>query len=187
MTLTEAPQFGQSASISTPSEPMTPVGQLFRAYRTAALHSPPSAAIRQNACVLAFEGVSKSLRRAPYVWLAATVLWLLLMNSGLVRIAKSPGHGSNALALVGLAFGTIGVALWILLQTRLRRDIPLPTFIVARWLLATVPFAFAWVTVADGAEQWVIAFGFPVSVLLLVIAAVRTRRDRADAPDLDTP
>jgi len=142
----------------------------------------------QYTYVPAFERLSKSLRSAPYVWLAATVLWLLLMNSGVVRIAKAPGHGSNGLALVGLGFGTIGVVLWMLLHTRrLRRDIQVPTFIVARWLLATVPFAFAWVTVADGAEQWVIAFGFASSVVLLVIAAVRTRREGTDASDLGMP
>jgi hypothetical protein len=128
-----------------------------------------------------FERLSGSLRRAPYVWLAVAILTLLVMNSASVRLAEEPGEGSNGLAVVGLALGLVGVAMWLFLHTnRARQELALPLVIVSRWLFAMVPFAFAWVTVAGGGEQWVIAFGLPASVVLLVISAVRTRREAAD-------
>ena len=123
------------------------------------------------------ERLGESLRRAPYVWLIATILLLLFLNSGLARIASSPGHGSTALAIAGVALGAAGTASWMLLQAeRVRRGMPPTTFVLARWAFATTPFFFAYCAVAAGGEQWAFFFGFFASVALLVISARRTKQ-----------
>jgi hypothetical protein len=122
--------------------------------------------------------LSKSLSRSPFVWLAATILAMLLMNHGLTSIAEQPGHGSTGLALLGVAGAVFGTGTWLYLQSdRPRRDFPLPALVPMRWLVATIPFEFAWVTIAAGGEQWVFSIGFITSVVLLVISARRTRRE----------
>ena len=124
-----------------------------------------------------------SLRRSPYVWLSATILALLLMNSGLAHIAAAPGHGSTAWALVGAAGVAWGTAGWLLWQTRrVRRDMPAGSFVVVRWVMALTPFLFAYAAVAAGGEQWVFALGFVVSAILLFVSACRTRRETLDSP-----
>jgi hypothetical protein len=122
--------------------------------------------------------LSNSLCRSPFVWLTATILAMLLMNHGLTRIAEQPGHGSTGLALVGVAGAVFGTGIWLWVQSdRPRHDLPKPVLVTMRWLFATIPFEFAWVTIAAGGEQWVFSIGFITSVVLLVISARRTRRE----------
>ena len=74
--------------------------------------------------------------------------------------------------------------MWLSLHAvRARRDIREPVLAIVRWLYATVPFAFAWVTIAAGGEQWVLQVGFITSVTLLVMSAHLTRREAAGRID----
>jgi hypothetical protein len=126
----------------------------------------------------AIERLANSMRRAPYVWLAATILWFLLMNSGLARIAAEPGQGSTTLAVLGVIFGALGVIAWVLVGTPFfRRDGSEAVLVVTRWIFAMTPFLFAFCTVGAGGEQWAFFFGFLASVVLLVISARRTKRE----------
>lgn len=134
-----------------------------------------------------FERVGRSICRSPYVWLALTITTMLLMNTGLARVAEPPGDGSTLLALVGLLAGIIGTGMWFALERAARRgdrDSSRGFFVAVRWLIATIPFDFAFATVGAGGEQWVVAFGFVGSVVLLVISARRTRREELDQPSL---
>jgi hypothetical protein len=120
----------------------------------------------------------ESLQRAPYVWLAATILAFLLLNSGLVRIAPDPGEGSTVLAATGTAFGVAAAFIWALLQReRVRRTLPAARFVFARWTLASMPFFFAYSAVAAGGEQWAFFCGMLLSLALLVLSARRTKQE----------
>jgi hypothetical protein len=120
----------------------------------------------------------ESLQRAPYVWLAATILAFLVLNSGLVRIAPDPGQGNTVLAATGTALGVTGGLLWALFQREsVRRSLPTARFVFARWTLASTPFFFAYSAVAAGGEQWAFFWGMLLSLALLVISARRTKRD----------
>ncbi|MDQ1384821.1 MAG: hypothetical protein QOG65_2200 [Actinomycetota bacterium] len=122
------------------------------------------------------------MQRAPYVWLAATILGFLLLNSGLVRIAPEPGRGSTALAATGTALGVVGALIWTLFQREsVRRTLPTSSFVVARWALASTPFFFAYSAVAAGGEQWAFFWGMLLSLALLVISARRTKRESLTA------
>src|SRR5207248_2724865 len=123
------------------------------------------------------ERVAESLRRSPYLWLAMTILAMLLLNSGLARIAASPGEGSTALALAGSGGVVWGTAGWVVFQTsRVRRGMSASNLIVVRWILAVTPFLFAYGAVSAGGEQWAFTLGFVASVILLAVSARRTKR-----------
>ena len=147
-------------------------------------HSPRRREIGHYACVTAgveahrsIERLANSVRRAPYVWLAACILWMLLLNSAVVPIAPDPGQGSTALAVVGAVCGAVGLVAWVLVGTPyFSRGSSAAIRIVMRWIFAVTPGLFAFATVAAGAEQWVIFFGFLTSVTLLVISARWTKR-----------
>ena len=55
------------------------------------------------------ERLGGSLRRAPYVWLVATLLLYLVMNDPLARIASDSRHASPAVAIVGSAMIAYGI------------------------------------------------------------------------------
>jgi hypothetical protein len=133
----------------------------------------------QYGCVAKFgDRAGESLQRAPYVWLAATILAFLLLNSGLVRIAPDPGRGSTVLAAAGTALGLLGALIWALFQREsVRQAVPTARFAFARWTLASTPFFFAYSAVAAGGEQWAFFWGILLSVVLLVVSARRTKRE----------
>jgi hypothetical protein len=141
--------------------------------------SPRRRAIGHYASVATYgERAGESLQRAPYVWLTATVLGFLLLNSGLVRIAPDPGRGSTPLAAIGTALGVAGALIWLLFQrASVRRTLPTSSFMLARWALASTPFVFAYSAVAAGGEQWAFFWGMLLSLALLVISARRTKRE----------
>jgi hypothetical protein len=122
------------------------------------------------------ERLANSLRRAPYVWLAATVLLFLVMDSVLVPIAEEPGDGSNLLAVGSIVFIVWTILSWTLIPRVLRSASPTMR-LIARWTYAVIPFIAAYSSVAAGGEQWAFAIGFITSVVLLVLTARRTARE----------
>jgi hypothetical protein len=124
------------------------------------------------------ERIGESICRAPFVWLAATILLFLVMISGLGPIAEEPGEGSVAFTIVGVAGSVLGLGMWLYVRAeRLRRELTRPFYVQVRWVFAVVPFVFAWVAVAAGSEQWALFVGFITSVVLLVVSARWTRRE----------
>jgi hypothetical protein len=123
------------------------------------------------------ERLGTSLQRSPYVWLVATVLSFVMLLSGLAPMAKSPGSGSTALAIVAAGFILYGIAAWAMfprLRGRSRKAAPSTEVMgYILWTFAAAPFLIGWAAVAAGAEQWAVGLGFVVSVGLLVATARR--------------
>ena len=126
------------------------------------------------------ERLGTSLQRSPYVWLAATILSFVVLLSGLAPIAKRPGSGSTALAIVAAGFVLYGIVAWVMFP-RLRAKsqkaaVPPAVMDCILWVFAATPFLIGWAAVGAGAEQWAVGLGFVVSVGLLVATARRVAR-----------
>ena len=127
------------------------------------------------------ERLSASLRRAPYVWLIATILAFGVMNHPVAQVAKPPGRGNTPLAWFATVGSLLATAGWLSLRAeRVRRDIPKPKLVVVRWVFAMLPFFCGWCVVALGAEQWAFSVGFITTVALLLLSARKTRREELD-------
>ena len=126
-----------------------------------------------------YERTGESLRRAPYVWLVATILMMLLMNGPLALLAVPNARANSVFSVVGVVFVSYAVVMSELVVPRLSerlRPLGANRLVVFRWTLAACPFLFSYAAVAAGSHQWVYALGQVASVALLVATARRTRR-----------
>ena len=120
--------------------------------------------------------IAESVRRSPYLWAAIAILGLLALNGALARIAKAPGDGSNALAVVALVVLVLPILGWLQLR-KPKAFIPRNRQVLVRWAYSISPFLFVFCAVAAGGEQWVVIPGFVESVVLVVLSARITRRE----------
>jgi hypothetical protein len=124
--------------------------------------------------------VGASLRRAPYVWLVATVLLYLGAISALAAVAKEDRHASTGIAIVAaalIAYAALASSLLTRVVAR-RSRVPMTTDRVAsiRWALAVSAFLIGFAAVAVGGKRWALALGTVVSAVLLVLTARAVRR-----------
>ena len=128
--------------------------------------------------------IGASIRRAPYVWLAATVMAFLIMNTPLRVVAKDQTHASTAIAVAGAAFIGYGVIAWVVsprLVARSKAPISPDLKLVLRWALASSPHLVGVAAITAGGQQWCYALGMIASVVLLVNTAREARRNARPA------
>jgi uncharacterized membrane protein len=129
--------------------------------------------------VTLYDRLGASLRRAPYVWLVATILLLLLLIEPLATIARPNGSANLALTVLGMVVVAYAVVFSEIVVPRLferRRLLNETRVAILRWSAAAYPFLFGYAIVAAGAHQSVAGLGQLASVILLVRAARRIRR-----------
>ena len=129
------------------------------------------------------ERLGASLRRAPYVWLAASILLLFFMTSPLRVVASKPADASTPFTVFGTLLIVFGVFQYFAVTSRyMARRLPKirseNQTVWFTWVLAEMPFLVAFATVACGGQPWVWALGFIASTVLFV----RTARQLARAP-----
>jgi hypothetical protein len=126
-----------------------------------------------------------SLRRAPYVWLLATVLLYLVAISALAGVAKDDRHASTGIAIVGASLiAYAAVASFLLTRVVARRSRILMTrdrVASIRWACAVSAFLIGFAAVAVGGKQWALALGTAVSAVLLVLTARALRRTESSS------
>lgn len=123
-----------------------------------------------------------SIRRAPYVWLSATILLLLLTNNGVRAIAKREDHASVSIAIGSAVVGLFVVVVWALLPriiARSKKDVHPDLALVFHWTYASMPCLLGVVAVVAGSALWAYWFGFAVSVILLVLTTRDAHKKRA--------
>lgn len=128
--------------------------------------------------------IGASILRAPYVWLAATVMVFLIVNTPLRVVAKDRTHASTAIALAGAALIVYGVTVWVMLPRLMARSkLPVPPDrnLVLRWAIASCPHLLGVAAIAAGGQQWCYALGMIASVVLLVMTAREARRGATPA------
>jgi hypothetical protein len=127
-----------------------------------------------------------SLRRAPYVWLVATVLLMLVMDSVLRTVEDEPRPHDAWIAVAGIGSAVYSVVLWFLVPGHLRRRARVADLdervAILRWSFAISPYFFCYAAVVAGASPWTWAVGYLTSIALLVTSARRTRREASTAP-----
>jgi hypothetical protein len=121
-----------------------------------------------------------SLSRAPYVWFAATILAYLVITSSLASVAKDTKHASTVIALIASVLIAYSCVAWALLPRfvldRARKPVTIEQTAMIRWAFAMSPFLYGFASVAAGGQQWSLALGAVVSVVLLVLAVKAIRR-----------
>ena len=130
----------------------------------------------------AVDRVGASIRRAPYVWLAATVLLFLVVNSPLRAVAKDHEHASTPIALGASAMIAYSVAVWVLwphVMARSKSPLSRDRALAMRWLLALSAYLVGVADACAGGQQWCYGLGVAVSIVLLVLTA---RVAHSDAP-----
>lgn len=128
--------------------------------------------------------IGASIRRAPYLWFAATVMVCLIMNTPLRVVAKDRTHASTAIAVAGAALIVYGVIVWVVsprLVARSKTPISPDRNLVLRWALASCPYLVGVAVVTAGGQQWCYALGLITSVVLLVKTARGVRRNATPA------
>jgi hypothetical protein len=126
-----------------------------------------------------YDRLGASLRRAPFVWLVATILLMLLLNDPSARMAVPNGRANPAITMAGVVFVAYAIVMSTVIVPRLSerlRSLGENRLAVFRWTLAAVPFLLSYAAVAAGSQQWVYALGQVASVTLLVATARRIRR-----------
>ena len=132
-----------------------------------------------------FERAGASLRRAPYVWLIATILLTFVTNDGLLRIAENNRHPSTPIAIIAafaIAYATVLAVIFP--RVGLRKPSPTLTenrLAVLRWIFALTPYLLGYCAVAIGSQQWPYGLGLVTSLTLLVLAARRIRHAKHEA------
>jgi hypothetical protein len=114
------------------------------------------------------------------VWFAVTILLYLVIVSSLASVAKDPKHASTVIALVATALVAYSCLAWALLPRfvlrRTRRPLNVEQMAAIRWTFAMSPFVYGLGSVAAGGQQWSLALGTVVSVILLALAVRAIRR-----------
>ena len=133
------------------------------------------------------ERLGASLRRSPYVWTVATILFFFVMMDALNEIEKDYTSTSAPLAFLGL--GIIVADLFfalVVLPHQTARGAPSTrstnTVALMNWTFAVSAFWAGYAAVAAGGQQWVLAIGWITSVALLVRTARQLRRSGSLEP-----
>lgn len=119
-----------------------------------------------------YDRVGASMRRAPYVWLSATLLLILLMNSALRRALIDEEKESSIVAIVAAASSAYSVVVWAMwpgLMARAKKRVPTERTVVVRWMFASMPFWSGFVAVILGGQRWCYGVGLIASVVLVVL------------------
>jgi hypothetical protein len=127
--------------------------------------------MRQSVPVKVDERLGASLRRAPYVWLVATLLGYFLLIEPLEQVVDDSRHASTAWAVVGAVMIAWGTGLALFAEPRMRAHQNDDKTATLRWVLAVSPFLLGYGATAVGGQSWVYALGFIVSLALLIRAA----------------
>ena len=128
------------------------------------------------------ERAGASIRRAPYVWLALTLLLFVMLASALTPMVDAQRHPRAWIAWTASALIAYSVwSWWFMFRSRrmlqrLRDRMPEDRVAAGRWSWACAPFLCGFGGVAAGGDQWVAGIGFVVSAFLLVLAARDTAR-----------
>lgn len=120
-----------------------------------------------------------SLRRAPFVWLASTVMLFVIVNTPVRVLAQDRDRASTAVAFVGTAFIVYAVIVWVLtprLMARSKVPVPPDRILMLRWTIASCPYLAGVAAVAAGGQQWSYGLGFIASLVLLAQTARQARR-----------
>jgi hypothetical protein len=120
-----------------------------------------------------------SMSRAPYVWLAATILAYLVTVLSLASVAKDTKQASTVIAVIASVLIAYSCVAWALLPRifrRARKPVTDEQLAMLRWTFAMTPFLYGFASVAAGGQQWSLALGSVVSVVLLVLAVKAIRR-----------
>jgi hypothetical protein len=125
-----------------------------------------------------YERAGASLRRAPYVWLALTILLYLMLATPAAEIDTPPRDANTVIAIAAAAVIAYSVvaSLWIVprvLVPRVRAKRSDNQIAALRWAFAAVPVTVSFGAIAIGGQPWVFTLGFVVSVAL----TAQTARD----------
>lgn len=124
-----------------------------------------------------YERVDASLRRAPYVWLALTLVVIIAVMIPAARplVEEKPGSASwiswVALALIvytcgaGLFFSSPQRA------SRTRNRMTDDRFAVVQWTFGVAPTLFGFAGTAGNGKGWPLAIGVLASAILLTLFA----------------
>jgi hypothetical protein len=128
-----------------------------------------------------------SLRRAPFVWCALTVVVLWTFAPAMVTAAKR--HTSAWADVVAASLMAWGVVAWFAMNRRWSRSTASEeqrnSAAVSRWGIATSPFLYGVVSPLFGASRWFGAIGLLVSMVLLVLAARQIHAQERPSTDPD--
>jgi hypothetical protein len=131
------------------------------------------------------ERFGASLRRAPYVWLALTILLYLMLSQPVSTIVTRPRDASTPIALAAAVVIACGVvwSVFVVPRVVLPRSQPNTSdnrIALMRWGFAGFPVVVGISAVAFGGQSWAFVLGSVVSMALTVHAA-RTINRVADA------
>lgn len=126
------------------------------------------------------ERVGASLRRAPYVWCALTVLLFLLLITPAGAIAAPASKASQAVGIAAAGLIAYGLVSWIFVLPRVKarpgKALSPERSAMFLWAYACAPFLIGVGAVAATGPQWALAVGFLTSIALLLSAVSRIRR-----------
>ena len=122
------------------------------------------------------ERAGASLRRAPYVWLALTILVYLMVSQPVSTIVTRPRDASTPLAVVAAVIVACGVVWSVLVVPRVVVPRSQPNasdnrIALMRWGFAGFPLVVGIGAVAFGGQPWAFVLGSVVGMALTVHAA----------------
>jgi len=126
-----------------------------------------------------------SLRRAPYVWLVATILLMLQLDSTLRVAVDEPRSHNPWIAVEAIGFAIYSVVLWFSYRAISRVTRESPTWRSAshsRGGRSRVRRTSSATSGRRGCEPVGVALGSVTTIALLVASARRTRREASVAP-----
>ena len=98
------------------------------------------------------ERFGTSIRRAPYVWLAVTILLTFVANTPLFAIVNDRDESKTWIAVAAAVLIAYNVVVWFVLLPRLasRSTITPSRLAAVRWSIAICPYVIAFAAVAIG-------------------------------------
>ena len=127
------------------------------------------------------ERLGASLRRAPYVWLALTILVYFMMESPVSAIVTRPSDASTPVALAAapvIAFAVVWSEILVprIIVPKLRLRMSDDEVALICWVYAAIPLVVGIAAVAFGGQSWAFVLGFLVSVALTIQTARAIRQ-----------
>jgi hypothetical protein len=117
-----------------------------------------------------------SLRRSPYVWLAATVLlWFVMLRP--ISLITDGRTADSLILAIGTAVLVVvaGLVAGIVLPRRTYPQMSVeagPDVVaVVKWAYGVSPFLLSWTAVLAGGQEWCLGLGFLISLGLLTQSA----------------
>jgi cobalamin synthase len=123
-----------------------------------------------------YERVGASLLRAPYAWLALTLVFLIafVALAGLPLLDEQGSAAWMGWVAVGLIVYTVGTALFLAsdkMASRARERMTDDRYAVVRWVTGVSPALFGVAGTAGNGEGWPLALGLLASACLLTLFA----------------